>query len=202
MLVVVLFFCFLTIDSGSRALYQGITLEYLYNHVYDVMFGKGSNFRTVAVKVAFDMFVQATLITLPVAYLAKAAIYRYSPKEAMRRYRDDVMNHGLFTKWVTILMIACYTLHRYIICMYGRFANNVLSNHGALFSLHDHRYASLWGPVMFFTFSFVPEHLRYVVCTMNIYVCTYGIRFAIGKCCVTEAKHSFLKTQALFVDFI
>jgi hypothetical protein len=60
-----------------RAFYQGITLEYMYNHVYDVIFGTASNFKTVAIKVTFDMFVQATLITLPVAYLAKAAIYRY-----------------------------------------------------------------------------------------------------------------------------
>ena len=50
-------------------------------------------------KVAFNLFVQTTLVTLPIAYMTKSLIYRYSVQEAFRRYVDDIKNHGLLKKY-------------------------------------------------------------------------------------------------------
>jgi protein Mpv17 len=81
------------------SLYQGITQEYVYNHLYPVFFGFGTDVRTVLIKVGFDLLIQTTLVTLPIAYLSKALIYRYSFREALRRYVDDILTHGLLTKY-------------------------------------------------------------------------------------------------------
>ena len=84
------------------AIYQGITQEYIYNHVYPVFFGAGTDIRTVLMKVGFDLFFQTTLFTLPIAYMTKALIYRYSLGEAFRRYVDDIKNHGLLRKYFAL----------------------------------------------------------------------------------------------------
>jgi protein Mpv17 len=84
------------------AVYQGITQEYVYNHLYPAMFGPGTDILTVLTKVCFDLFVQTILVTLPIAYLSKALIFRYSAREAFRRYADDIRNHGLLTKYFTL----------------------------------------------------------------------------------------------------
>lgn len=84
------------------AIYQGVAQEFVYNHIYPVMFGNGVDVRTVLSKVAFDLIIQTTLVTLPIAYLSKAMIYRYSFKEAARRYIDDIKNHGLWTKYFAL----------------------------------------------------------------------------------------------------
>ena len=84
------------------AFYQGMGQEYIYNHLYPVYFGTGTNVVTVLMKVAFDLLVQTTLLTLPVAYGIKAIIYQYSFQEAFRRYIDDIKNHGLLIKYFTL----------------------------------------------------------------------------------------------------
>lgn len=84
------------------SLYQGMFQEYMYNHLYPVLFGTGTNLTTVLSKVCFDLFIQTILLTLPIAYLSKALIFRYSVKEAFRRYTDDIRNHGLLTKYFTL----------------------------------------------------------------------------------------------------
>jgi protein Mpv17 len=81
------------------SLYQGVAQEYIYNHLYPVFFGFGTDVRTVLIKVGFDLLIQTTLVTLPIAYLSKALIYRYSFREALRRYVDDILTHGLLTKY-------------------------------------------------------------------------------------------------------
>jgi hypothetical protein len=81
------------------SLYQGMTQEYIYNHLYPVFFGYGTDVRTVLIKVAFDLMIQTTLLTLPIAYLSKAVIYQYSFGEALRRYVADIQTHGLLTKY-------------------------------------------------------------------------------------------------------
>jgi hypothetical protein len=81
------------------AVYQGMSQEFIYNHVYPVLFGSGVDVVTVLSKVVFDLCVQTTLVTLPIAYMSKAIIYRYSFREAIRRYVDDIRNHGLLTKY-------------------------------------------------------------------------------------------------------
>lgn len=81
------------------ALYQGVTQEFVYNHLYPFWFGTGTTIGVVLSKVLFDLCVQTTLITLPIAYFSKALIYGYSFKEAIRRYIDDIVNHGLLKKY-------------------------------------------------------------------------------------------------------
>lgn len=81
------------------AIYQGIAQEYIYNHLYPSIFGAGTSVSVVLSKVLFDLLVQTTLVTLPIAYLTKAVIYKYSAQEALRRYTDDIRNHGLLTKY-------------------------------------------------------------------------------------------------------
>ena len=66
------------------------------------MFGSGTDAVTVLTKVCFDLFVQTIFLTLPIAYLSKALIFRYSAKEAFRRYVDDIRNHGLLTKYFAL----------------------------------------------------------------------------------------------------
>lgn len=84
------------------AVYQGMAQEFIYNHLYPVWFGTGTTMRIVLIKVSFDLFIQTTLITLPIAYLTKSLIYRYSFKEGIRRYFDDIKNHGLLTKYFVL----------------------------------------------------------------------------------------------------
>jgi len=81
------------------SLYQGVTQEFVYNHLYPVWFGSATTISVVLTKVLFDLLVQTTMVTLPIAYLTKSVIYRYSFKEAMRRYIDDIKNHGLLKKY-------------------------------------------------------------------------------------------------------
>ena len=81
------------------ALYQGMAQEFIYNHLYPVMFGTGVTVAIVLSKVLFDLLIQTTLVTLPIAYLTKAVIYKYSAQEALRRYWDDILNHGLLKKY-------------------------------------------------------------------------------------------------------
>lgn len=84
------------------ALYQGMAQEYIYNHLYPVLFGSAIDARTVLTKVLFDLLVQTTIFTLPIAYMSKAIIYSYSFREALRRYIDDIKNHGLLTKYFSL----------------------------------------------------------------------------------------------------
>ena len=81
------------------AIYQGMAQEFIYNHLYPTFFGAGTSVGIVLSKVLFDLLIQTTLLTLPIAYLIKAMIYQYSPREAFRRYLDDVKNHGLLKKY-------------------------------------------------------------------------------------------------------
>ena len=84
------------------AIYQGMGQELIYNHLYSSWFGSGTGPAIVAAKVAFDLLIQTTLLTLPVAYLTKAAIFRYSFAEGLRRYWEDITTHGLLLKYFAL----------------------------------------------------------------------------------------------------
>lgn len=84
------------------SVYQGMAQEYIYNHLYPLFFGSGVDLFTVLSKVLFDLLIQTTLVTLPIAYLTKALLYNYSVGEALRRYVDDIRNHGLLTKYFVL----------------------------------------------------------------------------------------------------
>jgi hypothetical protein len=91
-------------------LYTGVFQEHCYNHIYPWLFGNRVDWISVLRKVAFDMMFQSPFLTLPIAYISKALIYRYSFAEAIRRYVDDVKNHKLlhkyYTLWVPVMVIA------------------------------------------------------------------------------------------------
>lgn len=84
------------------ALYQGMAQEFIYNHLYPIWFGTSSMPLTVLKKMLFDVFIQTPLFTLPFAYFFKAIIFQHSPKEAIRRYTEDVMRRGLLKKYVLL----------------------------------------------------------------------------------------------------
>ena len=84
------------------AVYQGIGQEFIYNHLYSTWFGNGTGPVVVATKVAFDLLIQTTLLTLPVAYLTKATIFRYPLSEGLRRYVEDITTHGLLLKYFAL----------------------------------------------------------------------------------------------------
>ena len=92
------------------SMYQGLAQEFIYNHIYPALFGAGTDLVTVASKVMFNMIFQTTLVTLPIAYMSKAMIFRYSLKEAFRRYIDDIKHHKLLVKfymlWLPVMSLA------------------------------------------------------------------------------------------------
>lgn len=81
------------------ALYQGLTQEFIYNHLYPVWFGTGAEWTVVLSKVAFSLLVQTTLLTLPSLYLIKAVIERTNFKDAFEKYIGDIKNQGLLQKF-------------------------------------------------------------------------------------------------------
>jgi hypothetical protein len=84
------------------SMYQGIAQEYIYNHLYPIYFGTNTNIITVLLKVFFDLFIQTTIITLPIAYTIKAVIYQYTIQEAFARYIEDIRYNGLLTKYFVL----------------------------------------------------------------------------------------------------
>jgi Mpv17 / PMP22 family len=63
------------------------------------MFGSGASVSIVLSKVLFDLLVQTTLLTLPIAYLTKALLYQYHPVKAMKLYWNDIVHQGLLQKY-------------------------------------------------------------------------------------------------------
>lgn len=84
--------------------------QIIFNEVFPLIFGTGTELSTVLSKVLCDSLVVTPFICLPVAYLVKSVIFQYSPKEAMRRYSDDVSNNGLLVKyWSLWAPVQCLT---------------------------------------------------------------------------------------------
>ena len=91
-------------------LYQGCVQEYIYNHIFPVWFGTSTAMKTVIIKVLFDMVVLTPFLCLPIAYLVKACIFQYSLKTGIQRYIDDILRHGLLTKyWSLWFPVQCLT---------------------------------------------------------------------------------------------
>jgi protein Mpv17 len=83
--------------------YQGITQEYIYNHLYPIWFGTGTGFTTVMTKVIFSLLVQTTLLTLPTLYITKAILMEHmSLRDAMRQYISDVRHKKLLQKFYAL----------------------------------------------------------------------------------------------------
>lgn len=85
------------LDSLSHT--RRLVSQYIYNHLYPIWFGAGTSAGIVLKKVLFDLLIQTTLVTLPIAYLTKAMIFRHSAKQGLKRYWHDVKENGLLTKY-------------------------------------------------------------------------------------------------------
>lgn len=81
------------------AVYQGMAQEFIYNHLYPMWFGTDTSVLVVLKKVLFDLLIQTTLVTLPIAYLTKAAIGRYPAQEGLKRYWEDITTNGILSKY-------------------------------------------------------------------------------------------------------
>ncbi|KAL7523999.1 hypothetical protein ACHAXR_000398, partial [Thalassiosira sp. AJA248-18] len=90
----------------------GISVELMYNHAFPLLFSSSvaSTPLVMAVKkTLFDGFVNAPLLWLPPAYIAKAFVYRYPKREGIQKYITDVKDNGLLKKywmlWLPMSMI-------------------------------------------------------------------------------------------------
>ncbi|KAL7526727.1 hypothetical protein ACHAXR_001625 [Thalassiosira sp. AJA248-18] len=80
-------------------LYQGIAQLIIYNQIFPLIFGNGTDVATVMSKVAFDNMFISPLICLPVAYLVKSVVFQFTLEEARSRYFQDVMDGLVFKYW-------------------------------------------------------------------------------------------------------
>lgn len=83
-------------------LYQGMAQYYIYNVLFPMWFGNGHDILSVGIQVVFDLGVISPFLCLPVAYLAKSAIYGNTPIEGMKKYINDVRHQGLLLKYYKI----------------------------------------------------------------------------------------------------
>ena len=84
-------------------LYQGLALEYLFNHVFEAWFGSEG----VLAKLVFNMFVLAPLLTLPAAYIVRSLVCGSGSLPARLRsavvaYWAACTNEGLYTKFLLL----------------------------------------------------------------------------------------------------
>mmetsp|Transcript_51663 Transcript_51663/g.109849 ORF Transcript_51663/g.109849 Transcript_51663/m.109849 type:complete len:278 (+) Transcript_51663:184-1017(+) len=80
-------------------LYQGVAQFVIFNRIFPVIFGEGTDVVTVASKVAFDNAFVSPLVCLPVAYLVKSVVFRFTLEEARERYVRDVREGLIFKYW-------------------------------------------------------------------------------------------------------
>ena len=66
-------------------LYQGVAQFVIFNQIFPVIFGKGTNVVTMASKVAFDNAFVSPLVCLSVAYFVKSVVFRFMLEEARER---------------------------------------------------------------------------------------------------------------------
>ena len=84
------------------SIYQGIMQEYIFNTLYPMFFGYGTDMATVAMKVTFNLLVHAPFITIPIAYIVKALLYKESFQQAFTKYWNDIRYNGLLTKFFMV----------------------------------------------------------------------------------------------------
>jgi len=63
------------------------------------MFGTGGDPITVVKMVCFDLFIQTTFVTLPIAYYFKSIIFGTTFIQSTKQYLSDVRHQGLLTKY-------------------------------------------------------------------------------------------------------
>jgi len=91
-------------------LYQGCFQEFMFNTIFPLLFGTGTDLLTVITKVSFDMLVVSPFLCLPVAYVLKGAIYKDSITNSIKRYIYDVKENKLLKKyWMLWSPAQCLT---------------------------------------------------------------------------------------------
>jgi len=146
------------------ALYQGMAHEFIFNTLYPSWFGSGVELPVVLTKVAFNLCVQTTLVTLPVAYLCKAIIMNDTTNHATDNNKQQDTDHN----WKPAVHIVTPSnnnpQHRNnddtntndnpVSVALSKYWQDVQTQ-GLLWKCF-----ALWGPVHCLTFSVIPEHLR------------------------------------------
>lgn len=90
-------------------LYQGVAQYFIYNELYPILFGDGTDPWTVAAKVAFDQLVLTPFLCLPMAYLVKAAVFGRSAGEGLAQYAGDAKKDLLWKFWGIWTPTQCVT---------------------------------------------------------------------------------------------
>jgi hypothetical protein len=90
-------------------LYQGCVQYFIFNELYPIWFGEGTDIGTIAVKVCFDQFVLTPFICLPVCYLVKALVFSYPLRDGLERYIADAKRDLLIKYWVLWGPVQCLT---------------------------------------------------------------------------------------------
>mmetsp|Transcript_9267 Transcript_9267/g.15253 ORF Transcript_9267/g.15253 Transcript_9267/m.15253 type:complete len:260 (+) Transcript_9267:79-858(+) len=88
----------------------GLFCSVMYNQLFPIMFAGETNPLLLAIKMAlFDGFINAPLIWLPPAYIAKALIYNQPKRKALQKYVTDVKENGLLKKYWSLWLPASLT---------------------------------------------------------------------------------------------
>jgi len=90
-------------------LYQGCAQYWIFNECFPAWFGDGHDFLTVASEVFMDQFILTPFLCLPIAYLFKAVVFRYSLFEGMQRYAADAQRDLLIKYWLLWGPVQCLT---------------------------------------------------------------------------------------------
>lgn len=90
-------------------LYQGCVQYFIFNELYPVWFGEGTDVATIAIKVCVDQFVLTPFLCLPVCYLVKALVFSYPLREGLERYIADARRDLLVKYWVLWGPVQCLT---------------------------------------------------------------------------------------------
>ena len=78
----------------------GLVCSVMYNQLFPILFAGETNPLVLAIKMAlFYGFINAPLIWLPPAYIAKALIYNQPKRKALQKYVIDVKENGLLKKY-------------------------------------------------------------------------------------------------------
>ncbi len=82
---------------------SGLCVEFMYGSIFPVIFGNGGDgrggFHRAIRMTLLDECVNAPILWLPPAYVAQAMMYRTPKREALRKYINDIVQHGLLTKY-------------------------------------------------------------------------------------------------------
>ena len=89
--------------------YQGCFQYLIFNRLFPIIFGEGTDVWTVAAKVITDQLVLTPFLCLPCAYLVKAIIFGKPLAEGLRLYMADARRDLLWKYWLIWTPTQCLT---------------------------------------------------------------------------------------------